>query len=270
MFNTTKIFYPFIRQVMPAIMKDVFKATVGLLVHKGRDNAAVKLKQAHPLDQEFHDLIMREINDIKTEYDGQEAGGDLNSSICFFKEGVVCIFELFNERNSVQGSSVAPQTANGMRDEKLEVSLPSLATDGDAISVAEGMEKWKLPDLDDADKREILNANEAFKSATVKAREAFENEALKSTDRIEAMVICIASTILKEVEQPKGALAECHLYLEELYSMPDVQNSFTVGRSRGHSDVQATDDQRREIISMVYNVNRVICDVTLMANAWSS
>ena len=75
-----------------------------------------------------------------------------------------------------------------MRDGKLEVSLPSLATDGDTISVAEGMEKLKLPALDDADKREILNANEAFKLVTVKAREAFKNEALGSSDRIEAVV----------------------------------------------------------------------------------
>ena len=70
----------------------------------------------------------------------------------------------------------------------------------------------------------------------LKAREAFKNEALSSTDRIEAMVICVTSTILKEVEQTEGALAECHLYLEELHSMWDVQNSLTVARSRGHSE----------------------------------
>ena len=52
--------------------------------------------------------------------------------------------------------------------------------------------------------------------------------------------------------------------MEELHSMPDVQNSFTVARNKGHSDVQATDDQRREIISMVCYLNRVIYDVTLM------
>ena len=91
--KTTQLFYPFIRQIMSAIMKDVFKAAVCLLVHKGRDNAAVKLKQADPLDQEiFHDSIMREINNIKTKYDELEAGRDLSSSISFFKEWVVCIF----------------------------------------------------------------------------------------------------------------------------------------------------------------------------------
>ena len=57
-----------------------------------------------------------------------------------------------------------------MRDGTLEVSLPSLVTDTDAISVEEGMEKLKLPALDDADNREILNANGAFRSATTESK----------------------------------------------------------------------------------------------------
>ena len=53
---------------MSSIATAVFKATIGLLVNKGRDMAAEKLKEGDVTDQKFRGLIVREINDIASEY----------------------------------------------------------------------------------------------------------------------------------------------------------------------------------------------------------
>ena len=60
--TATEIFWPW---KMSSIVKAVFKATVGLLVNKGRDKVAEILKDGDETDQKFHALIVREIDDIK-------------------------------------------------------------------------------------------------------------------------------------------------------------------------------------------------------------
>ena len=56
--------------IMSSIATAVFKATIGLLVDKGRDKAAEKLKEGDVTDQKFRGLIVREIDDIKSKLDG--------------------------------------------------------------------------------------------------------------------------------------------------------------------------------------------------------
>ena len=51
---------------MSSIITAVFKLTVGLLVNKGRDKAAEKLKDGDVTDEKFRGLIVREIDDIKS------------------------------------------------------------------------------------------------------------------------------------------------------------------------------------------------------------
>ena len=69
---------------MSLIITAVFKATIGLLVNKGRDKAAEKLKDGDVTDQKFRGLIVREIDDIKLQLKGL-ARKDLLASISFFK-----------------------------------------------------------------------------------------------------------------------------------------------------------------------------------------
>ena len=51
---------------MSSIALALFKETIGLLVNKGRDKAAEKLKDGDVVSQEFRDLIVRETYDIKS------------------------------------------------------------------------------------------------------------------------------------------------------------------------------------------------------------
>ena len=53
---------------MSSIATAVFKVTIGSLVNKGRDKAAEELKDGDITDQKFRGLIVREINDIASEY----------------------------------------------------------------------------------------------------------------------------------------------------------------------------------------------------------
>lgn len=55
---------------MTSIVTAVFKASIGLLVNKGRDKAAGKLKDGDVTDQKFRGFIVREIDDIKSKLHG--------------------------------------------------------------------------------------------------------------------------------------------------------------------------------------------------------
>ena len=80
---------------MSAIVTTVFKATIGLLVRKGRAAAAEKLKEGDVVDQKFRRLILREIDDVKSKLDGL-ARKDLLSSFSSFAEGIEYLYEVFD------------------------------------------------------------------------------------------------------------------------------------------------------------------------------
>lgn len=115
---------------MSSIAAAVFKATIGLLVNKGRDKAAEKLKDGDVTDQRIRELIVREIDDIKSKLDGL-ARRDLLTSISYFRRGVGCLFELLDK---------AERGNNGSA-KNLDVSLRSKATSatGKTVSIAEGL-----------------------------------------------------------------------------------------------------------------------------------
>ena len=84
---------------MSAIIKAVFKVTIGWLVDKGRDEVAKKLKDGDVTDQQFRGIIMREIDDMKSKLDGLSRK-DLLASIGFFREGIELLYEAFEETGS--------------------------------------------------------------------------------------------------------------------------------------------------------------------------
>ena len=54
---------------MSSIAITFFKATIGLLVNKGRDRVAEIMRGGDITDQRFRSLIVREIDDIKSRLD---------------------------------------------------------------------------------------------------------------------------------------------------------------------------------------------------------
>ena len=233
---------------MSSIALAVFNATIGLLVDKGRDKAAEKLKDGDVTDQKFRGLIVREISDIKSRLNGLSKK-DLLASISFFEEGIGFLYKVFEEARITSEHGVA--TTHAACDEAFQ-------------SLAKRIKRLELTDLDEAAKRALSNAKERFKDARRKATEAFSNEALETSDRLLAMQYRVMATILETVDHPEDAIEPCRVCLKDLNSLPAVQNSFNVQLMKGIKALKGLvgKDERWKIISSVCHVNRVIYDVT--------
>ena len=223
---------------MSSIVTALINATIGLVFDKSRDVAAKRLEGGDVTDETFRRWIARESTAVSSKLNGL-ARKDLKASISHFRTGIVYLLEL-------------PNMAQSGDDGK----WPSAT----AVNIPETLNRWKGTDLDEADTRALLNAKEGFKDAGRKATDAFENDALETSDRIQAMGIRVAARILENVDHPKGALAACRLCLEDLHSMPAVQNNFKVALDKGIR-ARFKRNKRVEIISNVCRVNRVIYDV---------
>ena len=88
---------------MSSIVTLVFNTTIGWLVNKGRDMTAERLKEGDVADQKIRDLIVREVEDIKSKLDGLSRK-DLLAAVDSFKTGIRYFFEAFDVRPSSQAS----------------------------------------------------------------------------------------------------------------------------------------------------------------------
>ena len=190
---------------MSSIATAVFKLTVGMLVNKGRDKAAEKLKDGDVTDQIFGDLIVREIDDIRSKLDGL-ARKDLQASIIFFKEGIELLYQVFDKARITSDTTTYHK----------------------AFSLVKEMKKLELTGLDESATRLLSDAKKRFKDARRRATDAFANEALKTADRILAMQYRVMSTILEKVDTPADAVAPCRVCVEDLHGLPAVQEYFNV------------------------------------------
>ena len=229
---------------MSAIITAVFKATVGWLVDRGRDEAAKKLKDGDVTDQQLRGIIMREIDDMKSKLDGLSRK-DLLASIGFFREGIELLYEVFEEKRS--RSEYGADTAQ--------------AACAEAVSLAEGM---KHLELTESATRQLTNAKKRFERAREMATIAFSNEALSTSDRILAMQYRVMATVLETIDHPADAVAPCKVCIEELNGLPVVQRSLQEQLRTGIMAVKSlfNKEERRKVISGVCLVNRVVYDVT--------
>ena len=229
---------------MSSIVTAVFKATIGLLVNKGRDKAAERLKDGDVTEQKFRSVIIREIDDIKSKLDGLSRKDSL-ASISFFEEGIELLYEVFEKARS-----------RSEGDEE-----PVQAACAEAFALAEEMRSTQLTGLDESAARALANAKERFKDARKEATRAFKNEALTTSDRILAMEYRVMSTILETIDNPADAVAPCRVCLKEINCLSAVQSSFNVELRKGIM-ARFNKDGRGKIIANVCHVNRVIFDVT--------
>ena len=247
---------------MASIVTAVLKATVGLILNKGRELAADKLQEGDVTEQQFRNMLVREIDDVKSKLDGL-ARKDLLTSISIIKEGIVFLYKVLDMKFSCKkGKTKTKQRAvtQGSRKGTTQLSWQSFGTDVGKFSLLRGMES-----LDDSGKRALADAKKRFDEARVKATEAFNNVALSTSDRIMAMQYRVMSTILEKIDNPKEAIPACKLCLEELHSMPTVNKSFKVQTTGGFLSL-FNKKERAQIIQSVYDVNTVVLQVTKVAD----
>ena len=251
---------------MSSIIASVFNATIGWLVNKGRDLTAERLKEGDVADQKIRDLIVRELEDIKSKLDGLSRK-DLLVAVDSFKIGIRYLFEAFDEKPSGQASV-------GITDENL--SEHDLEEAMKTVSVAAEIGKFEKMDFNETMKNNFFQAKKRFEMAREKATEASNNEALKIFDRITAIRYRVMATVLESVVETvgatgdmslsslknalKNALPECEECLQKLHSLPAVQDNFKVELDKGVLNVRGRygKDERRKIISTVCQVNRAI------------
>ena len=228
---------------MSGIITAVFKATVGWLVDKGRDEAAKRLKDGDVTDQQFRGVIMREIDDTRSKLDGLSRK-DLLASISFFRVGVELLYEVFEDTRS--RSKYGADTAQ--------------AACAEAVSLTEGM---KHLELTKSATRKLADAKKRFESAREKATDAFCNEALSPNDRILSMQYRVMATVLEKIDHPEDVLAPCKVCIEELNSLLVVQQSLREQLKTGFRAVKSlfNKEERRKVISGVCLANRVAFNV---------
>ena len=232
---------------MSSLITVVFKATIGLVVNKGRDKLAEKLNKGDVTDQKFRGLIVREIDEIKSKLDGL-ARKDLKTSISHFKEGIELLYEVF-------------ESARPSSEHKI---LTEQAASVEAFPLSREMRKLELTSMDETATRLLSAAKERFKEARREATKAFNNEALELPDRLLAMQYRLMATILETVDNPKDSLPVCKVCIEDLHDVSGVKECFKVELKKGFW-ARLGKEERRKIISTVCFFNRVVYDVTLMA-----
>ncbi|XP_067024062.1 uncharacterized protein [Acropora muricata] len=252
-FHQRKIeFYLPVATAMSSLLEAILKATVGLLVNKGRNVAAEKLKEGDVTNEHLCNLILSQLDDIKLKLDGI-ARNDLLTSISFYREG---LFYLYKQKTNEEDGNMTQQK-EGRAATPLRQELGSSEASVKTVSVVEEMRSLQLTDRDNSSARALNAAKYTLKQAREKATEAFNNEALSTSDRILAMQYRIMATILEKLDCVPDALATCRLCLEELHSMPAVMKSLDIHLQKGFKS-RFNKAEREDTIGSVCRINRVI------------
>ena len=230
---------------------------------------AEKLKEGDVTDKKVHDLIVREVEDIKSKLDGLSRMY-LETALDSFETGVRYLFQALDVKPSGEASAATEKTSVGIKEESV-VNIVSFALE---------MEKIQKIDLDEATKFTFCQAKERFKMAREKATEASNNKALEVFDRITAIRCRVMAAMLESVVETartagdlspasvksalENALPECDQCLQKLHCLPAVQENFKVELDEGVLNVRGRygKDERRMIISTVCQVNRAIYNAT--------
>ena len=137
------------------------------------------------------------------------------------------------------------------------VSLTAVEDDLDGPGPA------KRPKLDTKD------SNDCFKNAREQASLAFHNTDLSPEKRILAVYIRIMARLLEKADDPARALISCKQYIEEMHALEEIKSNFCLKLhgspiSRQLRRVLSTEHRLRDIISSVYQVNRIVFGITQM------
>ncbi|XP_046850666.1 uncharacterized protein LOC124444127 [Xenia sp. Carnegie-2017] len=252
---------------MSAILNGLVNCTLGLICEKLRDYTADKLNEGDLNDEVCRQIIVREIEDIKTKLDGISRK-DLLASLSFFKEGVNRLYmSLDTSGKSAQHERTLAKDkcdVDGAKATKIKL-VPGDGAERDALKAAFELSEAMGSLLIASEKRYKL-ANESLKEAKRLATEAFNNAALSTEERMMASKLRIASRILEGLDDPDAAAHDCLLYLKELQSLTAVQAMFFVWldagkgiRSRLRAGVYKK--KRNGIVNSIQMMNELLYDL---------
>ena len=259
---------------MSSIATFLLNIGIGWLVNEGRNVTAEKLNEGDVTDKNVLDLIVREVEEIKSKLDGLSRK-DLLVAVDSFETGVRFLFQALDVKPSGEASTAKEKYSVRIKEEN-----DDSADVVKIVSFASEMEKTQKIDLDEATKITFSQAERRFKMARETATNACNNEALEVFDRITAIRYRVIAAILESVivtassrgeMSPesvkialKNVLPECDQCLEKIHSLPAVQESFKAELEKGLLD-RYRKDERRKIVSIVCQINRAIYNTTQAA-----
>ncbi|XP_068727382.1 uncharacterized protein [Montipora capricornis] len=241
--------------LMASFVTAVLKSSIGALISKGRSMAAEKLKDGDVTDAKLRQLIVKDMDYIKSKLEGISVK-DLGASISFFNDGVVYLDKVLDKEG---GLGTAEK--NEVKTEADGATKEIKVKENDIVPLVKGVKSLNLVGLNEDAKSAIKQAEKRFEDARRKAIEAFSNPALSTADRLLAMAIRIMATVLEQVANPVSALDSLRYCLEELHSLSAVQGNFSVLLKKGFKSIFGK-DQRNEIVAFVCQMNRIIYDFT--------
>ena len=232
---------------MSSIVTSILSSTVGMLWNKARDMTAESLKDGDITDAKLREIVVRELNDIKTKLDGLSRSY-LLSSYSFLQEGIQLLntcLEKFEQKAVV----------NEGKHDRGETSRTPSGGESDILNetleLSQAMGKLQIVS------EEFESAMKRFEDACKRATDAFCNEGLSVQDRIFAAKLRVVSEILECLDNPDTAASSCLLFLEKLHGLPAIREIFSVFLGGGvKSFFKKT--ERTENVKSVMMVNYVL------------
>lgn len=246
---------------MSSVIASFINLITGALWNKLCDHTANKLKEGDLTDEKCRQLIVRELDDIKSKLDGL-ARKDLLSSISFLGDGV-CLLNLSLKNSTDDMATYKFPQEQRKNTSRAEISTrveykdskhPESSVLNEALTLSQGILKV-------TSQKRFISAKSSFEKAYTKATEAFNNEALGIEDRILASKLRVTSRILESLDDPDAAAAFCKLYLQQLHDMPAIQKIFSVHFSRGMKS-RFNKTKRLESVKFVMMINYILFDFT--------
>ena len=240
-------------------MSDIFKSILGLVVNKARSATASYLSDKDLTDESLREIIVSEIDDIKSSLRGLSRQ-TLKGSLSFLKEGISRM------GLAVRDTSTSTQNQNvqaAITDAAEEFVAGASASTSQQTKQRTAGEASSLSNFEIVSQERWVCAKESFKMSREQATIAFGNTDLSIEDRIMACKLRIASSILEKfLDDPEAGAKDCLLYLQELHDSPAVRETFTVHIDGGFKSL-FKETKRSEIVESVTAINNILSDFIL-------
>ncbi|CAB4013737.1 Hypothetical predicted protein [Paramuricea clavata] len=230
---------------MSSIVTSIFSSTVGLLWKKAQDAIAKKLKDGDITDERIREIVVRELDDVKTKIDGL-ARKDLLVSCNFLQDGVQLLIVSLDKSKHEQKAMQSETQDDRGETSRMPSGDESANVMNKALELSHVMGQLKI-----AASSEFESAKERFKDARKRATDAFCNKALNIQDRIFAAKLRIVSEILECLENPDTAATSCLLFLEKLHDLPAVREIFSVYLGGGVKSIFGKAEQVENVKSVM-------------------
>jgi hypothetical protein len=229
---------------------DILSSTVGLVAGKVYDHLTNKLKDGDVANEKLRQIIVRDLNDIKSKLDCISLK-DLGASYTFLREGVRVLNLALDKWNEDQKASEGPaDEATRVMNDTASGILNA------ALSLPQAIQRLKIS----SDIKRFADAQDCFNKSREAATHAFNNKSLSIKDRIMSCKLRVAARILESgLEDPEVAIYACLLTLEELHGLPEIQEIFAVFLKGGLKSMLKKAERLENITSVLF-INHALYD----------